>query len=339
MRWTGVHYIGGDDMIMKLAPRLSLSVIITLFSVSALGEDRPAKASPPADQTPTVVAQSGSDVSGQTAATPSNPVVPVPPASAPADDAGSASTEGASGDAASLQRHVDELEQRLRVIDRRWEIEQEQTAERKAEEKRSPPPGVAISYAKDGVGIRSVDGKFSFRLRPIVQADARFFFVDNATNTFLLRRVRPVMEGTVFDFFDWRMMPELAGTPNIQDAYVNIRLVKEAQIRVGKFKPPVGIERLASDSDLPLIERGLSTNLVPDRDVGIALIGDILDSTITYAAGVFNGVDDGVNADLDNNDKKDLVGRLFFHPFRLTTVEPLQKFGIGIAASRGTHAG
>jgi phosphate-selective porin OprO/OprP len=313
--------------------RLAISSLISLSAATAWAEDRPAPSPPaPTDVTAQLAPSPATGSPADPNAPPPGPADTTTPAPAPARDVSSA-------DPAVLQQRVDELDQKLKVIERRWEIEQEQGAERKAEEKKNPPPGVAVAYAKDGVSIRSADGKFSFRLRPVVQADARFFFVDNATNTFLLRRVRPVIEGTVFEYFDWRMMPELAGTPNVQDAYVNIRVIKEAQIRAGKFKPPVGIERLASDSDLPLIERGLSTNLVPDRDVGIQLHGDILDSTITYAIGLFNGVGDGVNADVDNNDKKDWVGRLFFHPFRLTSVEPLQKFGIGIAGSRGTQAG
>jgi phosphate-selective porin OprO/OprP len=135
------------------------------------------------------------------------------------------------------------------------------------------------------------------------------------------------------------MMPELAGTPNVQDAYVNIRLIREVQLRGGKFKPPVGLERLQSDPDLQLIERGLPTNLVPDRDVGVMLHGEILDGAITYAGGIFNGVGDGVNGDVDNNDKKDLDGRIFVRPLGPTSFEPLQKLGIGVAATRGTQVG
>ncbi|HEY3594808.1 MAG TPA: porin, partial [Polyangiaceae bacterium] len=306
---------------------------MTLSAATAAAEDRPSVSSLPAVEAPSTLAQAAPPAAPSTPApTPDAPAQPAEPSPPPVNDA-------APADSVPLQLRVEDLEQKLRVIERRWEIEQEQGAERKAEEKKNPPSGVAVAYGKNGVSIRSSDDKFSFHLRPTLQADGRFFFVDNATNTFLLRRVRPVMEGTIFDFFDWRIMPELAGTPNIQDAYVNIRLVKEVQVRAGKYKPPVGIERLVQDTDLPLIERGQSTNLVPDRDVGIEVLGDILNGTITYAAGVFNGVDDGVNADTDNNDRKDLVGRLFLHPFRLSTVEPLQRLGIGVAGSRGTHAG
>ena len=232
---------------------------------------------------------------------------------------------------------VEELDQRLRMVERRWEVDQEVAAEKKAAAQRDPS-GVAVAYGKDGVVIKSQDGKFQFRFRPVVQADGRFF-VKSGSNTFLLRRVRPVLEGTAFEFFDWRIMPELAGTPNVQDAYLNIRLIREIQLRGGKFKPPVGLERLQSDPDLQMVERGLPTNLVPDRDVGVQLHGELLDGAISYAGGIFNGVGDGVNGDLDNNDKKDLDGRIFVRPLAPTSFAPLQKLGIGIAATRGTHVG
>jgi phosphate-selective porin OprO/OprP len=255
-----------------------------------------------------------------------------PPAPPPPSEPPPAPTAAPPSDA-----RLEELDQRIKVVERRWEVEQEVLAEKKAEERKNPP-GVAVAYGKDGVVIKSADGKFQFRFRPVVQADARFF-VKSGSDTFLLRRVRPVIEGTAFEFFDWRMMPELAGTPNVQDAYVNVRVVKELQLRGGKFKPPVGLERLQSDPDLMMIERGLPTNLVPDRDVGVQLHGDLFDGAVVYAGGVFNGVGDGVNGDLDNNDKKDLEGRIWVRPFAPLSIEPLAKLGLGIAATRGTHVG
>jgi phosphate-selective porin OprO/OprP len=233
---------------------------------------------------------------------------------------------------------VDEIDQRLRILERRWEVEQDAGDAKKAPQLESTA-GVAIAYRKDGIVIESADGKFSFRLRPVVQADGRFF-IKSGSNTFLLRRVRPVLEGTAFDFFDWRIMPELAGSPNVQDAYLNLRVIKEIQLRGGKYKPPgANLERLQSDPDLQMMERGLPTNLEPDRDVGAQLHGDLLGGTIVYAAGLFNGVDDGVNGDLDNNDKKDVEGRLLLRPFAPTSIEPLQKLTVGVSATRGTHVG
>jgi phosphate-selective porin OprO/OprP len=239
--------------------------------------------------------------------------------------------------ASHAEQRIEDLEQRLRALEEKHGETHDGAAEPKKAD-RGATPGVAIAYAPDGVAIASADGKFQFRFRPILQVDARFF-LDAGTNTFLLRRVRPAMEGTLFEYFDWRFMPELAGTPNVQDAFVNIRLFKEIQLRGGKFKPPVGLERLLSDPDLPFLERGLPTNLVPDRDIGVQLHGDILGGTVVYAAGYFNGSADGVNGDNDNNDKKDLAGRILVRPFQPTFVTALRKLGLGVAATRGSHTG
>jgi phosphate-selective porin OprO/OprP len=265
--------------------------------------------------------------------TPAPPPADAAPATTPADAAPPPAPEKP----AAVDGRLDDLDQKIRIIERRWEVDQEIAAERKAEEKKNPP-GVAVAYGKDGVVIKSADNKFQFRFRPVVQADGRFF-AQAGTDTFLLRRVRPVIEGTVFEFFDWRMMPELAGTPNVQDAYVNLRFTKVIQLRGGKFKPPVGLERLQSDPDLQMMERGLPTNLVPDRDIGVMLHGELFDGAISYAGGVFNGVGDGVNGDVDNNDHKDVAARIFIRPLAPASFAPLEKLSIGVAATRGTHTG
>jgi phosphate-selective porin OprO/OprP len=195
------------------------------------------------------------------------------------------------------------------------------------------------SYGPDAISIESADGKFQFRFRPLVQVDARFFLDDGGTNTFLLRRVRPVMDGTVFEYFDWRIVPELAGTPRIDQAFANVRLFKEIQLRAGKLIAPVDFERNVDPTNNPFMEYSLTSNLMPDRDVGIELHGNILGETIVYEGGIFNGASDDQSLDTDNNDKKDLAGRLVVQPFQPTFVTALRKLGLGIAATHGTHVG
>ena len=51
---------------------------------------------------------------------------------------------------------------------------------------------------------------------------------------------------------------------------------REQKFRFGKFKPPVGLERLVSDSDMLFVERALPTDLVPNRDVGVQVYGENL---------------------------------------------------------------
>ena len=58
----------------------------------------------------------------------------------------------------------------------------------------------ATASGKDGFSIKSADGKFAVRLKGLVQTDGRFFLCDSAvpvTNTFFLRRARPILEATV----------------------------------------------------------------------------------------------------------------------------------------------
>jgi phosphate-selective porin OprO and OprP len=199
-------------------------------------------------------------------------------------------------------------------------------------------PDVAVASPKEGFGIKSADGSYSLRIRGVAQADGRFFF-KGGTNTFLLRRVRPTLEGTVSKFFEYRITAELVSSPSALDAYGNVRIWKELQLRAGKFKTPFGLERLQNDPDMPFMERGLPSDLAPDRDVGAMLHGEILDGGISYAVAFLNGIGDGTSGDNDNNDKKDLVGRIFLKPLQLAHVDVLKEFGIGFAATHGTQIG
>ena len=82
----------------------------------------------------------------------------------------------------------------------------------------------------------------------------------------------------------------------IYDAYVNYRYEPALQLRIGKFKTPIGLEQLVTDRDLSFNERSLVTDLVPNRDVGAQLWGDVSGGVLSYAAGIFNGVGDARNS-------------------------------------------
>ena len=64
------------------------------------------------------------------------------------------------------------------------------------------------------------------------------------------------------------------------------------------------------------IERAFPTLLVPSRDLGVMLQGELASGFFTYQVGGFNGVRDGGSQDVDTDDGKDVVGRIFLHPFR-----------------------
>lgn len=247
----------------------------------------------------------------------------------------------------ALQEKTAQLEKRLATA------EPKPSAKASGASKSSGEPGKAVAEVREaalvtadenGFVIKSADDRFKLRIGGLIQFDGRFFAEDdhrdNATDTFLLRRVRPILEGKIFDDFGFRLMPDFGqGTTVLYDAYIEYTHYEAAQLRVGKFKEPVGLERLQSASDLLFVERGLPTNLVPNRDVGAQLSGAFLDKIVNYQLGIFNGVPDGANGDLDNNDDKDFAGRIWLQPFKKLSIPPLKGWNIGVAGTYGEQNG
>ena len=180
------------------------------------------------------------------------------------------------------------------------------------------------------------------KIRGLVQADGRFF-ADNdvleANDTFLVRKFRPTLDGTLFGLIDFRLTPEFAGTPQILDGYVDVHPWEWLRLRVGKMKAPVGLERLQGDADRVFLEQALIANLSSQRDVGVQLWGDIAGGLVHYVVGIFNGAPDNTGADTDINHAKDFAGRLFFHPFRTDALKDFGNLGIGVSAATGNRKG
>jgi phosphate-selective porin OprO/OprP len=162
-----------------------------------------------------------------------------------------------------------------------------------------------------------------------------------------LRRARPILEGTFANIFDFRFNPDFAGGKTvIQDAFVAARFNPLFVVTAGKFKEPFGLERLQLSPNNRFIELGLPSDLVPNRDLGLQVSGTFVfpTGTLTYQVGYFNGVADGTSTDanstpdIDNNDKKDWVARLFAQPF-LRTDSVFRYLGAGIAVSYANQVG
>lgn len=245
----------------------------------------------------------------------------------------------------ALRQQIHELDQKLRVLERRQELDQEATAEKA---KATP----TVSLGANGFAVTSADSNFVFKVRGYVQTDARFYAsdrVDTAANdSFLIRRARPIIEGTSFGKLDYRVMLDFGSQASLssgnnallQDAYANLRLLPELQVQAGKFKEPVGLERLQSGANLLFAERAYPTQLVPNRDVGVQLHGDLFGNALRYELGAFNGVADGGSGDFDSTDPdKDVAGRLFAQPFRTSNVGALQGLGFGISGTYGEREG
>lgn len=245
----------------------------------------------------------------------------------------------------ALKAQIRELDQKVRILERRQELDKEA-----ATEKAKTAPVVTIGSG--GLAIRSGDSNFVVRVRGYVQADSRLYANDAATgtanDTFLIRRARPIIEGTAYDKYDFRFMMDFASgitsvagnNAFLQDGYLNARFYPGFQLQVGKFKEPVGLERLQSGANMLFVERGYPTQLVPNRDVGAQIQGDLFDNRLRYELGVFNGVADGGSGDIEaSDDEKDVAGRLFTTPFRNGSTDALKGIGFGVAGTVGNQEG
>jgi len=211
----------------------------------------------------------------------------------------------------------------------------------------TPPPAPPPFTAgwQDGFVVQSSNGDYRLVFGLTAQADGRFSVDDPLpiVNTFTIRKARPTLSGRVAKYFDFKIMPDFGnGTAVLLDAYFDIRFSPKFRVRSGKDKTPVGYELLQGDPFLLFPERSLASSLVPNRDVGIQVQGD-LSPRLYYAAGIFNGVPDGSSStvDLDVNSTKDLAGRVVWQPFRSTSTAAgaLNGFGVQIGGSTGRQAG
>jgi len=201
----------------------------------------------------------------------------------------------------------------------------------------------AVVAGEEGFGLRAADGAFALRLRGGFQYDGRFVLGgadDAATDAFQPRRVRADLTGTLWSSYDFRAHVDFAGNRvDLLDAYLDARFSPALRLRAGRFKAPVGLERLQTPLTMPFTENALPTSLVPNRDAGVQLHGALGGGLADYALGVFNGAVDGGSEEGDASDGKDVAARVFLRPFRRGGPAALRGLGVGVAGTLGRQAG
>jgi phosphate-selective porin OprO/OprP len=201
-----------------------------------------------------------------------------------------------------------------------------------------------VSFRQDGFWISTADKSTQLHVHGYLQADDRMFTANThgeELDTFLFRRIRPLFEGTLLGNVDFRFMPDFGqNNPQIQEAFLELKTLPFAKLRVGKFKEPIGLEVLRQDRDLTFAERSMASDLVPLRYTGAQLSGSLFSDSISYAGGYFNGSSDGSNGVFTQwASANEGAARVFFHPFATTSVTTLRQLGLGVAGSAGVQRG
>ena len=152
------------------------------------------------------------------------------------------------------------------------------------------------------------------------------------SNTFRLRRVRLSVDGTLFKGLTYKIQGDFSRSPMLVDAYLKYKVCNEFAIQVGQFKTPFSLESPINPVNLEIFDYGEGIQKLVGysdvcgvgglgRDIGVMATGSLFPvkdekgnvkyNVVDYAVGVFNG--NGPTA-IDNNNRKDIVGRLEVHP-------------------------
>jgi phosphate-selective porin OprO/OprP len=206
-------------------------------------------------------------------------------------------------------------------------------------------PSATTADYPNGFTIRSKDDNFILHIGADLQIDNRTYYglgSTGDTDAIVIRRARPTLFGTVYKYVDFFIRPDFGqGTTALYDAYIQLNYIPWFQIRAGKFKPPVGLERLQNDDDTDFVERGLPSLLGPQRDIGFQVgASNLFNRRFSYQLAVFDGVPDAsIGTDTAVSDHRDYAGRVFLTPFGPNDKNVLQGLGLGIGAEGGNTDG
>ena len=150
-------------------------------------------------------------------------------------------------------------------------------------------------------------------------------------NTLRMRRVRLSVDGNLSKTVSYKIQGDFTRSPMLVDAFIKYKPCREFAIQLGQFKTPFTIESPINPVNLEIFDYGEAVQQLGGykdvcgvgalgRDLGVMATGSLFPvegeegykySIVDYSIGVFNG--NGANQ-LDNNNRKDLVGRLEVHP-------------------------
>lgn len=179
---------------------------------------------------------------------------------------------------------------------------------------------IASTFVTIRVGAQGCGGPASddaLKVFGFLQAQYENHFTEPGKNSFSFERARVGIMGSIpYDFSYYAVVelsPFIAPNPYMLDAFISYNRYEWARLSVGSFKTPFGLEVNTPCNGLLTVYRSTATMqmVAPFRDLGAVLMGGTEKSMLSYQLGYMNG--SGLGRE-DNNNKKDVVGRIMFKP-------------------------
>jgi phosphate-selective porin OprO and OprP len=154
------------------------------------------------------------------------------------------------------------------------------------------------SVKENGFGFKSKDGNSELNITGRLHFDTRYLQGDwgdytdrdsgSMADRFNVRRARIGATGIFNKNINYEVVTNLVGSnANLLDtAWANYNFRPEAQIRVGRFKQPYGLETLNSSNNISFMERSYQDQIAPGKQLGAMFHGE-LPNSMTYAASMY----------------------------------------------------
>lgn len=199
-----------------------------------------------------------------------------------------------------------------------------------------------------GFALYSSNGFFRLHLNGGIQADYHGFpggqtghDPGTAADGFVLRRLRPILDFRIGQYFRGQIMPDLAPRRRSElfNAFLDWDAIEWARVRVGQFKPVLNVENQQGEFDLVFAERSLVQNFALRRDFGVQITGRTLGRRIRYDFGSFNSNQGAIGSAsvpepaVDNNQLA--MGRIMVTPFLLEGPKAFRQLDIGVGVLYG----
>lgn len=180
----------------------------------------------------------------------------------------------------------------------------------------SPPPGLDVHFGFPGIRglnellvkkgivtkeeLEAQDKLHSFNISGYIQiqgtaienGDAKGANGNQVSNEdgFRIRRAKLAAFGNAYEHVKFKLEANFAGTPVLDDAWIEDDRLSYLIGKVGQFKAPFSLEELTSATEILTIERSeVVKQVAPERDMGISFSGKKVAGLIDYSIGAFNG--------------------------------------------------
>ena len=206
---------------------------------------------------------------------------------------------------------------KIEKAEKKKEEKEQRAQERREREKRE---------AKGGLEMPKISGFVQGMYQANLSDEGKLI-----SNTLRMRRVRMSLEGNLSSKVSYKIQGDFSRSPMLVDAFLKYKACDAFAIQIGQFKTPFTLESPINPVNLEIFDYGESVKGLVGyddvcgvgglgRDIGVMATGKLFPvrgeegikyNIVDYAVGVFNG--NGPTT-TDNNNRKDLVGRLEVHP-------------------------